>query len=203
MGRQAPDTLGLWQLDRGTGERRRLGTFASEAFQVARLARSADAVLVAGAAAVLAVSVVGEGQLPLQQVSDARLVGLDTRGAYYTREFNATRRGGHAARFEVSLAPADGSAPQTIWRGLAGKSIDALWERGASWLAVGQFYLDDGARHAVVVEIDARGNDRVLACDPGSGAIVGTPLLSESRLFLVSVSGDRSAWQIVEVPVEL
>jgi hypothetical protein len=203
MGLQAPDTIGLWQQVRGTGERRLLGGFAVEAFQAARLARSADAVLVAGAGGVLAVSVTGEGQVPLQQPSDSRLVGLDSQGAYYTREFNATRRGGHAARFEVSLAPADGGTPRTIWRGAAGKSIDAVWEQGASWLAVGRFYLGDGASHAVVVEMDARGGDRVLACDPGYGAIVGRPILQESSLFLVSAPGDRSSWQIVQVPVEL
>jgi hypothetical protein len=193
--------LGLWRHDRATGQSELLASLDANRFLQPPLSRTPDSVLVAaqrGPDAVIPLT--GDGQLDVQEVPGGELVGVGSRGSYYSRVANRTRRGGRADRVEILQSPVDGSQPARIWRGNAGQFIDSLWEVDGAWLGVGRYFLPDGRAHAVVVAINASGRSRVVACNPGPEELRLRPVVFEDQLYAVGV--DSGAWRIMATPVQ-
>jgi hypothetical protein len=181
-------TIGVWRQGRRPGNAKVPVALLNGAEVIPyELAVEGDTLVAAGlGAAVLPLN--GQSPRLLAALEEADFVGVDMRGAYYRQRIDPGIRGGVGYQYEIFRAPIDGSPIASFWRGQPGRIISYLWEMGSDWLATGEYYLEDGKPHPVVLKLDAGGAEAVLACGPERSRVSGRPLVADGALYFVTAN---------------
>lgn len=187
----------FWRRARDTGQTTALARFDRDDFAASELALGPSVLVANGTARVVAIPLDGDSPLELAPVTPGTLLGVGGRGAYYTRLANVSARGGDANEYEILLSATDGGPPARVWRGAAGRRLEAIAESGDGWLATGAYYLGSGPPRAVIVYIEASGREHVLACHPGGARIASRPVLDGNTLYVATQT--QGSWAIAKI----
>lgn len=167
-----------------------------------QLAANAERVVVGGSPGAVVLSLADGSVQPLDVVPDGVFAGVDDDAAYYERVANRTRQGGRALEFEIRRTAADGSPSTQLWHGAAGERLQQLWPVESGWLAIGTWYMFDGAPHSVIAHLDPEGDVTLIACDRGHNSLLGRPVYAGGAFYAVTQSGNRRRIVEIQLPDE-
>jgi len=198
--------MSVWRAARTGGNPVKLGFVPDNVVLpgVGGMALASDAVLFAGDLGFSAVVPFDGGAVRALAPGGDYYCGVDSSGAYWASVVGDPTE----ERFTIVFSPADGGARRTFWAYPPRHTLPfRIWQTGdGSWLVIALQRFSDGLTHTSFWELDAAGNARLLACDPGGGNL--SPYIDtrpaftpEAAFFMASYveATGTLAWEIARI----